>query len=250
VIRGRSGGGPGEKIVNERYFGCVAQCARVAPCHDAFRGFVQNDAAVGHQENAGQFVGHNDYGDAQVAAERQDELIEFDCRDRVETGGRLVEKEEIGLEYQGARNAGTLFHAARYFARQMLGKRAQPDKVKLGLHKLPRDGAPNWGPRRQRKRKVLCECHRAEECARLEEYPEGWNALVAVWLAHAVDFDYPGFRLFKANQISQQRALAAARSAEDREDRSSVDLERDALYDHSGSPSDAQVLDADVRRGW
>ena len=51
--------------------------------------------------------------------------VELDRRDRVETGGRLVEEQEIGLEHQGAGDAGALFHAARDFAWQMLGERSQ-----------------------------------------------------------------------------------------------------------------------------
>ena len=56
----------------------------------------------------------------------------------------------------------------------------------------------------QGKCEVLRERHGAEERARLKQHAEGWNALVAVRLAHAVDVDSPGSGLFKANQISQQ----------------------------------------------
>ena len=159
--------------MHERDLRFVAKFARVAPCHDAFRGLVQNDAVVSHEKNARQLVGHDDDRDAQVAAEREDELVELDRRDRVEPGGRLVEEQEIGLEHQGAGNAGALFHAARDFARQMLGKRTKPDEIELGLDELPRRRAAYRGPCSQGKREVLRERHRAEERARLKEHAEG-----------------------------------------------------------------------------
>jgi hypothetical protein len=81
----------------------------------------------------------------------------------------------------------------------------------------------------------------------LKEYAEGRNALVAVRLPYAIDVDSPGQGLFKANQVSQQGALAAPGSAEDREYRSALDLERDMLREHLWSPTDAQIVDGDVR---
>ena len=198
-----------KKAVHERDLRFVAQFARVAPCHDPFRGLVQHDAVVGHEKDARQLVRHDDDRDAQVAAEREDELIELDGRDRVETGGRLVEEQEIGLEHQGAGNAGALLHAARDFAGQMLGERTEPDEVELGLDELPHGRAAYRGPGRQREREVFRERHRAEERARLKEHAEGRHALVAVRLSNAVDVDSARLGLLEADQMSQQRALAA-----------------------------------------
>ncbi len=56
----------------------VAQLARVAPGHDPLRGLVQDDAVVGDEKDARQLVGHDDDRDAEVAAERDDQLIELD----------------------------------------------------------------------------------------------------------------------------------------------------------------------------
>ena len=70
-----------------------SRSTRVATCHDSLRRLVQDDAAVGDHEDA-RLVGHDDDGDAEVAAERDDELVELDRGDRVESGGRLVEEQE------------------------------------------------------------------------------------------------------------------------------------------------------------
>src|SRR6185369_946505 len=115
------------------------------------------------------------------------------------------------------------------------------------MDKFPRSRTAYRSPCTQGKSEVLRESHRAEERAGLKEHAEGWNALVSVRLSHAVDVDSPRPRLFKANQISKQRAFAAPRSAKNREDRSALDLESDMLHEYSCSPTDAQVVDGDVR---
>ena len=85
----------------------------------------------------------------------------------------------------------------------------RPDEVELGLDELPHRRTADRGPCGQGKREVLRQRHRAEERARLKEHAEGRHALVAMRLSNAVDVDPPGLRLFKSNQVAQQRALAA-----------------------------------------
>ena len=77
-MRGHPGRRPRKEIVHERDRRFVAQFARIALCHDPFRGLVQHDALVGHEKNAWQFVRHNNDRDAQVPAECEDELVELD----------------------------------------------------------------------------------------------------------------------------------------------------------------------------
>ncbi len=130
----------------------------------------------------------------------------------------------------------------------MLGERAEADQFELRLARVRCAVAPRIGrPRRQREREVLGQRHRAEERARLEEHAERRHALVAMRLADAVDVDAAGHRPLEADQVAQQRALAAARAAENRERRSALDLEADVLHEHARSPADAQIVDDDVR---
>ena len=46
--------------MNERYLGCVTQFAWVAPCHNAFCGFVKDDAVISHEKNARELMGYDD----------------------------------------------------------------------------------------------------------------------------------------------------------------------------------------------
>ena len=110
-------------------------------------------------------------------------------------------------------------------------------------------GAADARPGRQREREVLGQRQRAEERARLEEHAERRHALVEVRLADAVDVDAAGHRLLQADQVAEQRALAAARAAENRQGRSALDLEADVLHQHARAPPDPEILDDDVRPG-
>ena len=104
-------------------------------------------------------------------------------------------------------------------------------------------------PGRQREREVLGQRQRAEERAGLEEDAERRHAAVDVRLADAVDVDAAGHRLLQADQVPEQRALAAARPAENGQGRSALDLEADVLHQHARPPPDPEVLDDDVRPG-
>ena len=76
----------------------------------------------------------------------------------------------------------------------------------------------------------------AEERARLKEHAERRHAFVPVRLADTVDVDAAGHRLLESDQVSQQRALPAPGSAENREGRSALDVEGDVLHEHSAFP--------------
>ena len=69
-------------------------------------------------------------------------------------------------------------------------------------------------------------------------------------LADPVDVDPAGLRTLEADQVAQQRALAASRPAEDGQGRAAFDLEVHVLHEHSLPPPDSQILDDDVRPRW
>ena len=61
----------------------------------------------------------------------------------------------------------------------------------------------------------------------------------------AVDEDVPGHRVIEPDHVLQQRALAAARAAEDHEDLAAPDLEVDVLQNGHALVAGGEVLDAD-----
>lgn len=128
----------------------------------------------------------------------------------------------------------------------MLGERTKPDEVELGLDELPRGRAAYRGPSSQGESEVFRERHRAEERARLKKHTEARHALVKVRLADAVDVDAPGLGPLESDQIPQQRALAAPRSAEDCKNRSALDLEGGVLQEYLRPPTYPQIVDGDV----
>ncbi len=165
----------------------------------------------------------------------------------IEPGRRLVEEQEIGLQHHGAGNAGAFLHTTRDLARQMVGEWTEPDEFELGLAEIPHRRAAYRRPGGQGEREVLGKRQRTEERAGLKEHTEGRHPFVQMRLAHAVDVDAAGLRPLEADQVPQQRALAASRSAQDREGRAALDLEAHVLHQDPCPPSDSQIVDDDVR---
>ena len=64
--------------MHERDRRFVPQPPRIASGHDPLGLLVEHDAVVGDQEDARQLVRHDDDGDPEVAAERDDQVIELD----------------------------------------------------------------------------------------------------------------------------------------------------------------------------
>src|SRR6516225_2048184 len=115
----------------------------------------------------------------------------------------------------------------------MLGERTKPDEVELGLDELTHGWSSYLCPGGQGQRKVFRERHRAEERAGLEEHSERRHAFVEMRLAHAVNIDSPRLGLLQPDQIPEQCALAASRSAEDSEDRAALDTKGNVFHQHT-----------------
>jgi hypothetical protein len=91
----------------------------------------------------------------------------------------------------------------------MLREGAKADQVELSLAELAR-GCPAYRrPSGQGERQILSQCHGAEERARLKEHTEKRHTLIEMRLSYAVDVDSTCHWLLQANQVSEQRALAA-----------------------------------------
>jgi hypothetical protein len=71
--------------------------------------------AVAHRVEAIKVVGDHEDGKAKRLLQGTDQRVEFPGRDRIKSGGRLVEKHKFGIKREGARERGALRHAAGDF---------------------------------------------------------------------------------------------------------------------------------------
>ena len=77
-------------------------------------------------------MGHHEDGDAEAALQTAQQFIEGGGADRVEAGGRLVEKENFRIERQCARQSGAFAHAPRQLHRIFRRRfRRQADQTDL-----------------------------------------------------------------------------------------------------------------------
>ena len=65
-------------------------------------------------------MSRHDYGQAETGFQIADQPVERGRRDRVETRSRLVEEQDFRIQRQGARQPGSLAHAARELRRKLL----------------------------------------------------------------------------------------------------------------------------------
>jgi hypothetical protein len=84
-----------------------------------------------------QIVGDHDHGKAQAALQAEDQAVELTRPDRIETGGWLVEEQDLRVEGQGAGESGPLAHTARQLGRVLVaGVDRQADQGELQTRNL------------------------------------------------------------------------------------------------------------------
>ena len=77
-------------------------------------------------------VRHHEHGQTQALLQVPHQRVELRRGDRIEARGRFVEKQQLGIERQGARQAGPLAHAAGQLRGISSGGiRRQPDHAEL-----------------------------------------------------------------------------------------------------------------------
>src|SRR3989442_730929 len=72
---------------------------------------VEEDAVVAGREDARQLVRHHDHRRAEAVPERQDQVVEPARGHRIESGGGLVEEQDLRIEGNRAREPGPLLHS-------------------------------------------------------------------------------------------------------------------------------------------
>jgi hypothetical protein len=160
-----------KKLCTNGIFDIIAQLARVTVRHDSLGRLVQDDALVDYQKIAGKLMGDDDDGDAEVTAEREDELVEFDGTDRVRPADGSSKNRRSGSSIRARAMPARFFIPPEISPGRCSAKGPRPTRSSLAgragalLHRV---SASKWS----RECQILSQCHGAEERARLKEHTE------------------------------------------------------------------------------
>ena len=122
---------------------------------------IQEYTIVGDGEQARQLVADNDDRGAKTVTKIDDQVVEPARGDRVQSGGRLVEEQDVGIERQRARQARPLAHAAAEFGGQLLDRMLHADQAELEHHQAADCGVVEAGEHLHRQGDVHADRHRA-----------------------------------------------------------------------------------------
>ena len=218
---------------------------------------VEEERAVGDRKQAVELVRHHHHGHAERRTQLQDQRIEPGRGQRIQPGRGLVEKEQRRIGAQRARDGGALAHAAAEFGGQALEAAVQPDQREpearlqrqLGLVERPAQPAVVVAQALAlREHQVLADAHRAPQRAGLEHHAQAAaqapaHPLVGIVQVRALEQDAPGRRRLQPDHVAQQRALAAAAAAHDRQDLAAAHREVQTLLDDALAVRHRQALD-------
>ncbi len=82
-------------------------------------------------KNARQLVGDDNNGRAQRIAQTDDQIVQQPGADRIESGRRFVEEQNLGIERHGPGQTGSFLHAAADLGRVIILESRQTDQSKL-----------------------------------------------------------------------------------------------------------------------
>ncbi len=191
---------------------------------------VHHADAVRHREGLVLVVRDEDGGDAELLLDPSDRAPELLADFGVERAEGLVEQQHLGPVGERARDRDALLLAARELGRQAFVHALEGDE----LQQFPSAGQPIavlHAPDAERELDVVGDAHVAEQGVVLEH-----EADAAVARRDAGDVApvqrYPAVvDLDQARDRAQQRALAAARGAEQHQEFALLDLDRDVVDD-------------------
>src|SRR5687767_13590024 len=196
-------------------------------------------------------VGDGKGGGAQVVHALLDQLVDDLAHDRIEAGGRLVEKDDLRLGRDGTGQGHALLHAAGQFSRiELRDIRAKADGSELPQRDLLGFGAVEALAGDQAERHVLPDRERIEQGAALEQHAELVHDLFALAGRHArdlvaVDLDRALVRLHQADDALDQHRLAGARAADHHQRLALRHVEVEVPQHHLAAEGFAQSPDLD-----
>ena len=191
---------------------------------------VHHADAVGHREGLVLVVRDEDGGDAELLLDPADRAAQLLADLGVQRAEGLVEQQHFGPVGERARDRDALLLAAGELGRQALVHALERDQLQELLAPGQAVG-PLHAPDAQRELDVVRDAHVAEQRVVLEHEADAAVARhdagdVAPVQGHPAVVD-----LDQARDRAQERALAAARRAEQHEELALLDLDRDVVDD-------------------
>jgi hypothetical protein len=194
-------------------------------------------------------VRDHDHGQAEAALQAADQPVECRGADRVEAGGRLVEKQALRVKGERAGKTGALAHAAREFGRKLVaGVVRQADQGELERGQLLEQRLRQLQALAPWRLNVLRDGQRAEQGAVLEQHSLPCLQRVALRLTQSPDvlpedLDLALLRAQQPEDVAQQDRLARAGAADHPEHLARMHLEVEPVMDHLRPEAGAQPVD-------
>src|SRR5687767_7680760 len=116
-------------------------------------------------------MGYVDGGHAELALDATELELHFLAQLAVKRGERLVQKQQVRFENQGAGDCHALLLPTRELVDTPLPEAAEPNQVKVAFHSLG-NGARIEAAHLERKGDVLRRCDVGEECETLEHHAD------------------------------------------------------------------------------
>ena len=206
---------------------------------------VHHDDDVGHGHRLDLVVGDVDGGGPEPLVQRLDLGAHLHAELGVEVRERLVEEEHLGAPHDGAPHGDALALAAGELPRQAREQVAEVEDAP-GLLDLAAAGGGVDAAQAQREGQVVLDGLERVERVVLKHHRDVPVLRVQVVDDAAVDRHLAGRDLLEAGDHPEQRRLAAARGADEHDELTVLDLDRDAVHHLQRAVVLLHVADADV----
>ena len=223
----------------------VAQVLRPTFGNDSLLALVEHNDTVGEGIDTVQFMGDNHKGHSESFAKPKDESIELGRSYRIQSRGRLIEKEHRGIKRHRSRNRGAFLHTAADLGGQVTAKALQ--SYQFEFHPRNDIACLNRQPGEllEGQTYVLLQCHRSKKRSALIGNAKTTQNFLSLRARSdgkivALDENFPRDEGKQPDQMFQQSTLTTARPTQNDKNFSALHLERDILQDHVISVSRRQ----------
>src|SRR4029453_14113205 len=238
---------PANEVLDDRIRRGPPPRGGAAPPHHAV---VEHRDAIRDLEDLRDLVTHHDRGEAELAVQLHDQVMDGVDQDRVQAGGRLVEEDDLGLGDQRPRDRHPLAHPARDL-RRILGPHAcEADLLELLLHAVVDLAGGEQALLPQREGHVVVDRHGVEERTALEDDAVPVAYAVPVPPAPPGDLDalhHHGARVGsqQPDQVLEEHRLAAAAASDHHHDLAGGDVQIETAEHRLGAEALLESLHPD-----